>query len=489
VTLRGITAPSLVAIVALACAVGVALGSAEWRIGLVVVVLGVGALALVGARAYLSPDASGVIETAEVTEDARLRAARYVFYVGAALMGLLTVRPAVGFTASDWVFFLAFGLTCLVLLTYGLERDYLIPSMITVGVGIFAVGGVISTSQAIAPMQSLSIVFRLLYLTIVWFWLATTLLQKPRHVEIAALAWISSAALSSAGAVVQFFYGDVIPGGTVAWGRMTGFTEHFNSLGGLAGISLAPALMFSVDGTRRIDRLIGTAASGFIAIGLLLSGSVGGLLTATIGVLFWLAVRGVTFRTVVSLVAAGLAVLLLMSATGSTNSPDPLQRIRRVTSAEEFAAGSGGTVYQRVDGYREAWEHIARQPFIGVGLDEPSSVRILGPKLVHNMLINPWFSAGILGVLGVVLLVSGAVVTGTQVVRTAPSSLRPLAAALLASVVSFVVFAMGEPILFVRYGWFPAVLLIALRAQQRRALGEQRAYATYPRRALASPGV
>jgi hypothetical protein len=43
-----------------------------------------------------------------------------------------------------------------------------------------------------------------------------------------------------------------------------------------------------------------------------------------------------------------------------------------------------------------------------------------------------------------------------------------LATALLASVVAFVVFGMGEPILFVRYGWFPAALLVALHAQRRR---------------------
>jgi len=361
--------------------------------------------------------------------------------------------------------------------------------MITVGVAVFAAGGIISSSQAVAPLQSLSIVVRLLYLTIVWFWLATILLQKQRHVEYAALAWISSAAVSSSGAIIQFLYGDVIPGGTVAWGRMTGFTEHFNVLGGLAATSIVPALMFSVDGTRRSYRLIGMASTALIGGGLLLSGSVGGMLAASIGVVFWLSTRGVTLRTFVSLVGAALAAFVLMSITGSTNSPDPLQRIRKVASAEEVATGTGGTIYARVDGYREAWGHITRQPFVGVGLDEASSVKVLGPKLVHNMLINPWFGAGILGVLGVVLVLAGSVVAGAQVARSAPPEQRPLATALLASVVTFVIFGMGEPILFVRYGWFPAMLLIALRAQQRRALVEQRAPATYRGRALASQSV
>ena len=44
-----------------------------------------------------------------------------------------------------------------------------------------------------------------------------------------------------------------------------------------------------------------------------------------------------------------------------------------------------------------------------------------------------------------------------------------LVAALLAALVAFAIFAMGEPILFVRYGWFPTALLIAVRAQYVRA--------------------
>jgi O-antigen ligase len=479
-------------VVLLAGTAGLFLAQVPWRVGAAAVVVAFGALAFVASRVYLSTDVAvdSAHDAVDVIDDeAHLKLARYAFYVGAASIGILTYRPALALSASDWFFFLAFGLTGLVLLTYGLERDYLIPSSITVGVALFAAGGIISSFHALATLQSISIVLRLLYLTIVWFWLATVLLQTRRHVEHAALAWIASAALSSVGAILQFAYGDVIPGGTVAFGRMTGFTEHFNVLGGLAATSIVPALMFSVDGSRRWYRITGTACTALIAAGLLLSGSVGGLLAATVGVLFWLTIRGVTARTFVSLVAVGLAGLVLMSATGSTNSPDPLQRIRRVTSVEEQQTGRGGTVYTRVEGYHAAWDHITRNPLVGVGLDDPSSVEILGPELVHNMIIIPWFGAGILGLLGIVMITAGALVTGAQVARAATRDLRPLATALLAAVVTFVVFGMGEPILFVRYGWFPAMLLIALRAQQRRAVGEQRTPARVRGRALPAPSV
>jgi hypothetical protein len=43
-----------------------------------------------------------------------------------------------------------------------------------------------------------------------------------------------------------------------------------------------------------------------------------------------------------------------------------------------------------------------------------------------------------------------------------------LAVALLCSFVAFVVFSMGAPVLYTRYGWAPAALLLALRAAQIR---------------------
>jgi O-antigen ligase len=172
---------------------------------------------------------------------------------------------------------------------------------------------------------------------------------------------------------------------------------------------------------------------------------------------------------------------VLVVTTGATG--DPIERVERVTSAEEAAAGTGGSLYTRLDGYREAWSRISEQPLIGVGLDEQSSVEVLGPKLVHNMLINQWFTAGILGLIGIVALIAGVVLTGARIVRSSTGELRALSSALLAALVAFVVFGMGEPILFVRYGWFPAALLVALHAQARRA---ERAVTVDARRHAAS---
>jgi O-antigen ligase len=159
-----------------------------------------------------------------------------------------------------------------------------------------------------------------------------------------------------------------------------------------------------------------------------------------------------------------------------------LNRITRVTSAQEAAAGTGGTLYTRLDGYGLAWDRIKEDPFVGVGLDDASSLDLFGDKLVHNMFISPWATAGILGLVGILLMVGGAAALGCAAVRHALPRDRGFAASLLASLLAFVLFGMSEPILFVRYGWFSAALLVALRAQQLAAEAPRTQPARAPRR-------
>ena len=232
--------------------------------------------------------------------------------------------------------------------------------------------------------------------------------------------------------------------------------------------------MFAVDGSGRAQRIAGAASIPLLGAGLLLSGSVGGMGAAIVATILWLFLRGVTRRTVVILGAATVCGLVLMSATGTTESPSPMERILRVTSTE-LPASEGGTLYSRLDVYGEAWDRIQHHPLIGVGLDEGSNEKALGPLLVHNVFLGPWFGAGILGLLGVVMLVVGLLKVGGDLLRRTTGHERSLVAALFSGVVAFLVFAMGEPILYVRYGWFPAAILVALSAQQRRLAADARA--------------
>jgi O-antigen ligase len=459
------------ALLGAAVAVGAIVARAPTTLSVVAVVVLLAFAGLIVLRVAVTPPTGSraplAVDVAH--EDPRLRPARVSYYLGAATIGFLTVRPAMDFTASDWIFLGSLGVAALVVGVQGLTPDYLIPRAVTVGVLLFALGGLLSSLEAVDSNASALVVLRMLYLTLVWFWLGTLVLETPTHVQNALVAWVGSVAVSSSGAIAQFFYGDVISGGTIAWGRMTGFTGHFNILGGLAATAFVPALMLAVDSPRRAVRVAGTVSTALIAAGLLLSGSVGGLIAATVATMVWLALRGVSLRILVSGAAVAVAAFGLMSATGSTNSPSPVDRIQRVTSAEEAGTGTGGTIYTRLEGYSVAWSRIVEQPLVGVGLDLESSEEALGRHTVHNLILGPWFTAGVLGVVGIVMLIVGALATGLRVLRNTPPQHRSFTAALLASLVAFIEHAMGEPILFVRYGWFPTALLIALHAQHIRA--------------------
>ncbi len=465
---------ALVAVLAGSAAAGAALAIAPWHVSVALIVGLGGLLVLAIVRAALSPR-PGVQTTEGASGDeyeaheGGLQIARRLYYLGAATIGFLTIRPALSFTASDWIFLLSLAATCAVLLTARHEIDYRVHRAVTIGVALFTVGGIVSSTQAESDLQSVAVVVRLLYLTLVWFWLGTIVLQRRRHVEYAVLAWVLSAAVSSGAAVVQFFQGDVIPGGIIEWGRMSGLTPHFNNLAGLAATAFVPALMLAVDSRQRLQRAVALASLALIGAGLLLSGSVGGLTAAFVATLLWLFLRGVTRRTVVIMIAVVVCGLMLMSAYGGADSPSPLDRVRSVTSTD-LPVGQGGSLYSRLDVYRLAWGHIRDQPLVGVGLDEASWQGVLGPVPVHNLFISPWFSAGILGLVGVVLLVGGTLRVGADLLRHTTSAERNLVAAVFSGFVAFLVFALAEPILYVRYGWFPAALLLALHAQERRAI-------------------
>jgi len=381
-------------------------------------------------------------------------------------MALLTVRPAAAFTLSDWLFLLALVLTALAAMRSRKTVGFHVPLAVICGAVLFAVGGLISSSQAVQPVSSAAVVARILYITIPWFWLGTVLLRTPGHVRRAVNAWVVSVSICGAGAVAQLFDNEIIPDGGVYHGRATGFTVHPNELGGLAAVAFVPALMLAVN-ARGYMRAVNWSAAIFVGAGLLLSGSVGALLAAVVSTGVWIVASRRAVPTVAFLTALVLGGTVLLGTTG-TDVASPGERFARVTEAD-VPRRTGGTLHSRIDVYRAAWDQIATQPFVGVGLDEESSNRRLEHQ-VHNILLLPWFAAGLLGMLGILVLLTSVIVAGLRVigsVRTTDD--RNLAISLYAGFIAFVVFAMSEPVLFVRFGWAPAAFLIAFWAQRRRS--------------------
>jgi O-antigen/teichoic acid export membrane protein len=417
--------------------------------------------------------------------DDEFRLARFGYYAGFVVLGQLTLRPAAVGTVSDVMFFASFASVASLLAIYKRRVAIPVPPLLICGVLVFSLGALGSTFSSVSPNASIAVVLRFLTLIAVWFWLGTVVLRRQEHVITAAALWVASAALNGIGAIGQLTIDPyIIPSGYVHWGRVTGFTSQPNDLGGIAAVAVIPALMFCMRASRNPVYVLATYAGLLLtATGLILSGSVGALVAATVAVLIWVtAAPRFPARTVVFVGVALVAGVALLQFQQSNDAPTPAERFERVTGSP---TDPNATLWSRVETYQGAIDRIFANPFTGVGLDSESAR--IGPdeKEPHNLVIGLWFRGGFFALAGIVLVLLAIASVARATLREAASvDEQMLALALLCAFVSFLVFAMGAPILYTRYGWAPAALLLALRATQTRRAARPLALRT-PRYRLA----
>ena len=209
--------------------------------------------------------------------------ARFLYYAGTAAIGILLLRFG-GATVSDLLYLGSLGAVVAGLIAMNTNPSVLLPKGLIVGVLVFCAGGLITAFYAPSATDNLGVLFRVTYLVAIWFWLGTMVLTELRHVRTAMLWWVISAAIASAGAVAQTVFGDVIPGGTIHYGRVSGLTDHVNDLGGLAGVTVVPALalLYKNTGAGRTQRLTAAICLPLIGLGLILSGSISGVMAALV---------------------------------------------------------------------------------------------------------------------------------------------------------------------------------------------------------------
>lgn len=412
--------------------------------------------------------------------DPRLRVPRALYLLGVVFLGALAIRPLAGVTLSDMFFLAALGWTVmeLALRKGGMRFD--VPTSLIVGLLLFAIGGVLSSSLSGHPVESVNVVIRLAYITIVWFWLGTVVLETAGHLYLAVVAWVTSIAVSGLVALAQLSVGDVFRVANAVSGRYPGLAEHVNDLGGAAGIVFVPALLVvTMTRSRSLRRWGGLAMLLLVVAGMVLSGSVGGLLAAGMALVVWLSARRVRRRSAALIVPAVACVTAVLALSASATTSSPLERL----TGPSTSASATSTLSTRVATVDGAWQRIRENPVVGVGLDLPSRVVEVTSTAsqrtqayqVHNILIGSWYGAGILGLIGIATMLIGVLLVGLRCLleaRTHDESL--VALGLCASVVAFVVFAMGAPVLFQRYAWITAGLLLVLRAHQIRRTARER---------------
>jgi O-antigen ligase len=446
------------------------------------------------AEAIRGPQAAAERETAPTAEPLELRFARGLFYLGILALGESVFRLPPGLTISEIAFILALAFCALAILRGAPVSP--VPAPVGVAVGVFALGGAISSLGAQSPPQSTAQVLHAIYVLLLWPWVGVMVIRNRRQLLTTFGFWAVSGAIDGLGALAQLAHMH-LPGTVAEVGRYEGFTTHPNDLGGVAGIALVPGLVFATRATwtpawlRWLVVVLDVAA-------LVVSGSVAAMAGATLALLIWLsspAVRS-SSRVVVALVAL-CAFGVLAVASGRVISPT--QRLAQVTGA------GTGSAHDRLSVAEAAWKRIQHQPFVGTGLDTPDTAVVIvsqglsGPYQVHGLPIAAWYETGIFGLAGMLGLLGWLALLGWRTVRRSSSRDQQMISwALLGAFAAFLVELMTEPMVFEAYDWIVPVLILAWGAvmafpehvlgSERKTTGPAPLAARAPRAAIAGRG-
>lgn len=393
--------------------------------------------------------------------DFLVRLAGFLFILGLFASSLLVLRVG-GTTIGD----LLMISSALVLSLSAKKPEMPGPSHIfqVLVVLMIVTGGGLASIVSQDTADSLMVMLRVIYVVAILPWQARILLNTPKRLANGLLSFALGAAVCGLGGVLQVVAGaDVIPGGQVTIaGRFSGFTGHVSD----TGIITALAVIFGVAALGARSRDYGRFLPLFILTGgiagLILSGSVSGMLATGLGTLVILALRGVSVgRIFLVAVAAGVGLYWATGTIGSTaNALSPSERVLQVlgiTGSEE----SLNTTSSRWETDLLGWQGFLHAPLTGVGLDAQSSI-VTETLSVHNFLLAAMYQGGAIFSLGLVV----AIVTGIRQGWRHRSD-DSISVAILAMTAATLVFSMTAPSFYNRYFWIPLALLAAHVAIKR----------------------
>lgn len=394
------------------------------------------------------------------TQDPAIRLARGLFLLGLAAVSLMVFRVGASFTVGDILLLASFFLTALCAPE---ERKRLTVPVFMVMIMVF-IGGSLSAAFSDDVPGTFLVLGRVLYVAFLLPWQTMVLLDTEQRLR-AGIAWTAiGAAVCSLGTVVQLLFGNVIPG-SVAYesGRFPGFAVHVSDTGAIAALAAVFGLALILAESPAGHRIVGVFAMASGMVGLVLSGSVSGMLAAIVGAVLILLFRRVKLWIVVMVAATATVVLnfalSLVNSTGVALSP--LERFYQVIGVTGNEV-SLNTTASRLTTDVLGWEGFLQLPFTGVGLGSSASL-VIGELGVHNLYLSALHQGGIFFGVGIMIVTLAILFRSVRWVRT-----EPLGAVLFAGALSALVFAMTAPSFFNRYFWVPFALLAAYDWNKRR---------------------
>jgi hypothetical protein len=413
---------------------------------LVPVGAGLAALVVCAGVGALSAEASGtamlLVVGALVVGVALLAALASVGFAsvgGAAMIGAAFVGPwngvrlAEGAALTDGLLVLA-AVMFLAEVVTGRRQLRLAREVRTVvlGLGAIALGGVLGTIAASAD-GSTSLVYVARFGIAAAGTVVLVTLWNPTVVQarLALAAWVAGSALNAiAGAFVTF---------TIT-GRALGWSTHPNHLGLACMLGSAVALAELLSVRRRSLLPVWLVLLGANIYGVIASGSRAALLGGGVALCF------VTWRLAAPAVAivasSAVAAAIALVATGVVD-PGSESSVGRLVGTQSSRESDS----DRLVVLRETFERGADSPIFGTGFD----LALQG----HNIYLQLWSSAGLLGIAGLVAVVAGLgrVLLGAARAEHGDPAARILAVGVLGGGIGYLVASIFQNILWDRYLW------------------------------------
>ncbi|MFC8682670.1 O-antigen ligase family protein [Microbacterium ureisolvens] len=396
------------------------------------------------------------MKSGSASRDFLLRTATPFLMGGMFFTPMLVLRIG-GFTVGDVLFFVASGL---VLLSTAPRPPRQPAIQVALLLGLIGSALVLAQTPNIAESTMVSI--RVLFVWSIWQFAVRKWAEHPQQLSVLVTCFAVGAAASGAVAIGQAYLGLSVPGTEIVHGRVPGLATHVNGQGGALAVATAMTVGLLL---ARVRARLHLACLVLIVIGLLLSGSVTGMLAAIVGTfVVMIAQKASLGRLFAILGTAALAVLAALNLqTLVPGASSPLDRFLDTTGQSD----SEGTLASRVATYIWTWERIVASPLVGVGLDANSGGTFDGQTQVHNMLLLVWFQGGLLLLTAVLVVIA---YTVSAFAKMPPNTLK---APLLGAFAGALTFAMTGPVLYDRWFWLPFVLAWALPVAIQRDVDHQ----------------
>lgn len=395
----------------------------------------------------------------ETTEHSLVVLSRWLFNGGLFLSSLLALRFG-GLAFGDLL--LVASAVLLAISSAGRRTVSPTPAL-QAALFLVVIAGSVAAYRSVSVGSDFAVTVRLVYLVGVLPWQARVLLPDTRQLTHSARVWVAGAALCGAATLAQARFGaGVIPGaGITSSGRFSGLAQTVSDTGGITAIAFAFLLSGIGRKTSRKAMATATVCLGLSGIGLLLSGSVSGLLAVIATGVYLVLRRGLSARRLLALAFAGVVVLQVVGSVQHRTSGalTPLQRVEQATGLKTFTVAQRGlnTSESRLSTDRAGIAGFLRHPIVGVGLDPESGVvDDVDGFQVHNMFIGAAYQGGLVLLVGLLIPVVRAARRGWAMARTSAAC-----GDVYASFIAALVFAMTAPSDYNRYFWVPLALVLA----------------------------